>query len=45
VQDVRDQVEREVRARLGPHRWDRAYSAGRMTSIDSLMKDVDAVHR
>src|SRR4029077_1481641 len=25
VQDVRDQVERDVRARLGPARWDRAY--------------------
>ena len=45
VQDVRDRVEREVRARLGPDRWDRAYSAGRTTSIDSLMKDIDSAHR
>jgi ATP/maltotriose-dependent transcriptional regulator MalT len=42
VQDVRDRVEREVRARLGPDRWDRAYSAGRLTSIDSLMKEIDS---
>jgi predicted ATPase/DNA-binding XRE family transcriptional regulator len=41
VQEVRDQVERDVRARLGSDRWDRAYSAGRMTSIDSLMKNID----
>ena len=45
VRDVRDQVEREVRARLGPDRWGRAYSAGRLTSIDAMMKDVDSVHR
>ena len=45
VQDVRDRVEREVRARLGPDRWGRAYSAGRLTSIDSLMKNIDNVLR
>ena len=30
-----------VRARLGPDRWERAYAAGRVTSIDSLIKDID----
>ena len=43
VQDVSRRVEREVRARLGPDRWTRAYSAGRSASIDSLMKDIDRV--
>jgi predicted ATPase/DNA-binding XRE family transcriptional regulator len=43
VQDVSRRVEREVRARLGPDRWTRAYSAGRTVSIDSLMKDIDRV--
>jgi hypothetical protein len=32
-----------VRARLGPDRWARAYAAGRVTSIDSLMIDIDSV--
>jgi uncharacterized protein YhdP len=42
VQDLRDQAER-ARARLGPDRWARAYAAGRVTSIDSLMMDIDSV--
>jgi hypothetical protein len=42
VQDVREQAEREVRARLGPDRWVRAYAAGRVTSIDSSIKDIDS---
>ena len=41
VHDLRERAEREVRARLGPDRWARAYAAGRGTSIDSLMKDID----
>jgi predicted ATPase/DNA-binding XRE family transcriptional regulator len=41
VQDLRDRAESEVRARLGPDRWQRAYAAGRVTSIDSLIKDID----
>jgi hypothetical protein len=40
-----EQAEREVRARLGPDRWSRAYAAGRATSIDSLIKDIDTVLR
>jgi hypothetical protein len=37
------QTESAVRARLGPDRWARAYGAGRNTSIDSLMRDIDSV--
>jgi len=35
VHDLRDQAERTARARLGADRWNRAYAAGRMLSIDS----------
>ena len=41
VHDLRDQAEAEVRARLGPDRWERAYAAGRVASIDSLIEDID----
>jgi predicted ATPase/DNA-binding XRE family transcriptional regulator len=41
VQALGEQAEREVRGRLGPDRWARAYAAGRVTSIDSLIKDID----
>ena len=43
VHDLNEQSEREVRARLGPGRWARAYAAGRSASIDSLLKDIDRV--
>ena len=43
VQDLREQAERETRARLGPDRWARAYAAGRRASIDALLKDIDRV--
>jgi predicted ATPase/DNA-binding XRE family transcriptional regulator len=43
VHDLRERAEREVRARLGPDRWARANAAGRGTSIDSLMKEIDSV--
>ena len=33
VHDLREQAEREVRARLGPDRWARAYAAGAGRSI------------
>src|SRR5688572_30049058 len=39
--DLWEQVERDVRARLGPERWARAYAAGRSASIDALLKDID----
>jgi predicted ATPase len=45
VRDLRDRAEREVRARLGPDRWSRAYAAGRVTTIDSLIKEIDSVLR
>jgi predicted ATPase/DNA-binding XRE family transcriptional regulator len=45
VHDLNEQSEREVRARLGPDRWARAYAAGRSASIDSLMKDIDTARR
>jgi hypothetical protein len=45
VHDIKEQAEREVRARLGPDRWGRAYAAGRVTSIDSLIKDIDTMLR
>jgi predicted ATPase/DNA-binding XRE family transcriptional regulator len=41
VYDLREQAEREVRARLGPDRWARAYAAGRQISIDTLLKDIE----
>ena len=45
VQDLRNQAEREARARLGPDRWASAYTAGRTSSIDALLKDIDGVLR
>jgi tetratricopeptide (TPR) repeat protein len=41
VHDLREQAEREARARLGPDRWAQAYTAGRKSSIDDLLKDID----
>jgi predicted ATPase/DNA-binding XRE family transcriptional regulator len=35
--------DRDVRARLGPDRWAAAYEAGRRSSIDALLKDIDGV--
>ena len=43
VHDLREQAEREARAHLGPNRWAEAYAAGRNTSIDGLLKDIDGV--
>jgi predicted ATPase/DNA-binding XRE family transcriptional regulator len=43
VDDLRERVEQDVRARLGPDRWGRAYAAGRVTSIDSMIKEIDNV--
>jgi len=42
VHELRQQMEREARARLGPRQWVRAYTAGRTASLDSLVKDIDA---
>jgi hypothetical protein len=41
--DLKQQVAREVRARLGRDRWARAYATGRCASIDSLLQDIDSV--
>ena len=45
VDDLREHAERDVRARLGPEQWARAYAAGRMMSIDALLKDIEGVVR
>jgi non-specific serine/threonine protein kinase len=45
VHDLQMQSEREVRARLGPDRWAGAYAAGRQTSFDVLLEDIDHVLR
>jgi predicted ATPase/DNA-binding XRE family transcriptional regulator len=41
VRDLRERAEREVRARLGRGRWARSYAAGRRTTIDALLEDID----
>jgi predicted ATPase/DNA-binding XRE family transcriptional regulator len=41
IHDFRAQTEHDVRASLGPGRWNKAYAAGRESSIDALMKDID----
>jgi predicted ATPase/DNA-binding XRE family transcriptional regulator len=41
VRELRQQVEREARERLGAERWARAYAAGGQASIDSLLRDVN----
>jgi hypothetical protein len=41
VNDLQEQAERTARARLAPERWARAYAAGRNSSIDALLKDID----
>jgi tetratricopeptide (TPR) repeat protein len=43
VRDLREQTKGRARARLGPDRWSRAYAAGRVTSIDTLIEDIDGV--
>jgi tetratricopeptide (TPR) repeat protein len=45
VQDLREQAEHKTRIRLGPDRWAVAYGAGRTSSIDALLKDIDGVLR
>lgn len=44
-QTLEELTEGEVRARLGEDRWALAYAAGRSTSIDGLLKDIDGVLR
>jgi len=41
VRDLREYAERDARARLGAERWDRAYVAGRGSSLEALLQDID----
>jgi tetratricopeptide (TPR) repeat protein len=41
LDDLIGLVESDVRARLGPDRWAAAYAAGRQTSLDALLQDID----
>jgi predicted ATPase/DNA-binding XRE family transcriptional regulator len=43
VHDLRVESERTARARLGPGQWARAYDAGRHSSFDELLKEIDHV--
>jgi tetratricopeptide (TPR) repeat protein len=43
VDELEEQAQRTARARLGPDRWAAAYAAGRKTSIDALLNDIDEV--
>jgi ATP/maltotriose-dependent transcriptional regulator MalT len=43
VHDLREETEREARARLGQDRWAVAYAAGHRTSIDSILNEIDNV--
>ena len=45
VRDLGERAEREARARLGSDRWARAYAAGRVTSMDSWIKEIDGALR
>ena len=41
LRDLREYPERDARARLGAERWDLAYAAGRRSSIEALIQDID----
>ena len=43
VDELRGTAERHARAHLSPDQWVRAYAAGRKTTLDSLLKDIDGV--
>ena len=43
VHDLQEAAGREARAHLGSERWAIAYAAGRRTSIDALLNDIDEV--
>ena len=43
VRDLRERAEGEALRRLGPERWAHAHAAGRKSSIDALLKQIDAV--
>jgi tetratricopeptide (TPR) repeat protein len=41
MNDLKDRIEREVRARLGQDQWARAFAAGGRAPVDSLLADID----
>ena len=43
LDELKEQAQRDALARLGPDRWAAAYAAGRKTSIDALLKDIDRI--
>jgi len=43
VHDLREQAERDARARLGADQWAASYGAGRRSSVDALLKDIDSL--
>jgi predicted ATPase/DNA-binding XRE family transcriptional regulator len=43
LDELKDQAQRDARARLGPDRWATSYAAGRNTSIDALLEDIDRI--
>jgi predicted ATPase/DNA-binding XRE family transcriptional regulator len=45
VQDLLTRAESDARARLGPDQWALAYTAGRTSTIDAVLKDIDRVLR
>jgi ATP/maltotriose-dependent transcriptional regulator MalT len=45
VYDLREQAEQEARGHLAADRWASAYAAGRRTSIEALLKDIDGALR
>jgi predicted ATPase/DNA-binding XRE family transcriptional regulator len=42
VRDLNERAQRDARTHLGPERWARAYAAGRRTSIDALLRDIES---
>jgi predicted ATPase/DNA-binding XRE family transcriptional regulator len=45
LEELKGQTQRDLLARLGPDEWAGAYAAGRMMSIDVLLKDIEDVVR
>jgi predicted ATPase/DNA-binding XRE family transcriptional regulator len=45
LDDLKELAEVAIRTRLGPDRWAVAFAAGRKSSIDALLKDIDGALR
>jgi tetratricopeptide (TPR) repeat protein len=43
LDELKDHARRVSLARLGPARWATSYAAGRHTSIDALLEDIDRI--